>query len=211
MGRRPALQRSDFVAAAIEYADEVGLDGITWRTLGTRMGLSHTAIYSHFRDKDELLAAMINTVLANIPDLVGDVSGMTPRDALAHVARCARAALAQHPRIVPALPVANSFGESTALVHRASALLVAAGVPEHDLPSAYQALEAYIVGTTVHDFAGAPNHLERRRLRYRLVGTEPFDVVSRTTAEIARHNEMVFERGLQVILGGFLPLSPPAT
>ncbi|MEI8239611.1 MAG: TetR/AcrR family transcriptional regulator C-terminal domain-containing protein [Actinomycetota bacterium] len=211
MGRRPTLQRSDFVAAAIEYADEVGLDGLTWRTLGTRMGLSHTAAYSHFRDKNELLAAMINTVLSGIPERVGDVSGLTPRETLAHIARSARAVLADHPRIIPALPVANSFGESTLLVQWVSALLLAGGLPEHDHPIVYQAFEAYVVGTAVHDFAGAPNHLERRRLRYRAVGTEPFDVVSRTTDEIARHNELAFERGLQVIIDGFLPAPPSST
>jgi len=50
---RPAL-----IAAAVERIAEVGPAAFTLREVARRAGISHNAPYRHFRDKDDLLAAV---------------------------------------------------------------------------------------------------------------------------------------------------------
>ena len=59
-GRRPRtpLGRGGIIAACLEIVDELGVDGLTMRRLGARLGVDATAVYRHFRDKDELLRAV---------------------------------------------------------------------------------------------------------------------------------------------------------
>lgn len=50
--------REVLVSAAIQLIAEVGPAGFTLREVARRAGVSHNAPYRHFRDKDELLAAV---------------------------------------------------------------------------------------------------------------------------------------------------------
>lgn len=49
------------LAAALELVKTVGPEGITMREIARRAGVSHNAPYRHFRDKQELLAAVAAT------------------------------------------------------------------------------------------------------------------------------------------------------
>ncbi|HEY6425990.1 MAG TPA: TetR/AcrR family transcriptional regulator [Acidimicrobiales bacterium] len=48
------------LGAAIRIAERDGLDGLTFQALGKELGAHATAMYRHFRDKDELLLEMID-------------------------------------------------------------------------------------------------------------------------------------------------------
>ena len=50
--------REALLEAAVRLIAEVGPTGFTLRELARRAGVSHNAPYRHFRDKDELLAAV---------------------------------------------------------------------------------------------------------------------------------------------------------
>jgi AcrR family transcriptional regulator len=60
--RRPrdSLNRAVILDAAIRIAERDGLDGLTFQALGKDLGAHATAMYRHFRDKDELLLEMID-------------------------------------------------------------------------------------------------------------------------------------------------------
>jgi AcrR family transcriptional regulator len=60
--RRPrdSLNRAVILDAAIRIAERDGLDGLTFQALGQELGAHATAMYRHFRDKDELLLEMID-------------------------------------------------------------------------------------------------------------------------------------------------------
>lgn len=66
-GRPERLSRERIVAAAVELADRDGLDGLSMRRLGQHIGVDPMALYHHIRDKDALLAAMVDHVLSGIP------------------------------------------------------------------------------------------------------------------------------------------------
>jgi hypothetical protein len=60
--------------------------------------------------------------------------------------------------------------------------------------------EGYVAGTSLFDLAGAPDHLEQRRRRYRAMSHPAFDEHSRSQDAIERLNEATFAHGLAVLL-----------
>jgi AcrR family transcriptional regulator len=58
---RPQLDRDVIVAAALELA--AAGEAVTFRSLGTTLGSDPTAVYRHFRDKDELMGAVVDRLI----------------------------------------------------------------------------------------------------------------------------------------------------
>lgn len=61
---RDSLSREIIVAAADAVVQREGLDRLTFQTIGEELDAHPTSIYRHFRDKDELLLALIDTLRA---------------------------------------------------------------------------------------------------------------------------------------------------
>ncbi len=53
--------REALLAAALDILSSDGIDGLSLRSLARATGVTQAAPYSHFRDKDELLAAVAET------------------------------------------------------------------------------------------------------------------------------------------------------
>lgn len=66
-GPRPALSRTAIVAAAIEVADGEGLEGLSMKAVGQRLGRTAMALYTYVPGKDELLDLMYDRVHAELP------------------------------------------------------------------------------------------------------------------------------------------------
>lgn len=64
--RGPRLSRGRIVEAAIQLADRDGLEGLSMRKLGEHMGADPMSAYHHVGDRDGLLAAMADHVVAGI-------------------------------------------------------------------------------------------------------------------------------------------------
>ena len=60
---RPQLDRSTILDAAVELAARSGSEPLTVRRLGEELGADPTAVYRHFRDKDELVRAMVDRLI----------------------------------------------------------------------------------------------------------------------------------------------------
>ena len=61
---RDTLNKSVIVEAGIAIVERDGLDGLTFQALGDELGSHATSVYRHFRDKDELLLEIIDTLRA---------------------------------------------------------------------------------------------------------------------------------------------------
>jgi AcrR family transcriptional regulator len=99
-GRLPrgTLSPELIIKAAFRVADSTGMDKLTFQSLGSELSAHPTAIYRHFRNKDELLLALIDALheeaLAQTPP---------PTDDWAHdlmqIAIHTHAAFMRHPRV----------------------------------------------------------------------------------------------------------------
>jgi AcrR family transcriptional regulator len=68
------LSADAIIAAALEIADADGLEAVTMRAVGARLGAAAMSLYRHVPNKDALLELMADRVLAELPypDRAGD-------------------------------------------------------------------------------------------------------------------------------------------
>jgi AcrR family transcriptional regulator len=62
----PVSRRDEIVDAAIAISEEIGVDNLSMRLLGQKMGNSAMAIYRHVPSREALLDAMVGRVLASV-------------------------------------------------------------------------------------------------------------------------------------------------
>lgn len=60
--KRDSLNRENILEAAERIADRDGIDGLTFQSLGDELDAHPTSMYRHFRDKDELVRALIDSL-----------------------------------------------------------------------------------------------------------------------------------------------------
>jgi AcrR family transcriptional regulator len=151
--RTEALSRDVIVTAATEILDAEGEDALTLRALTVRLSTGYGAIYHHVTDRDELLAAAADRVIARIvTDLDADAE---PRQALRAVAVGLFDAIVAHPWVgtqlnrEPWRPAVLDIYES------ASRQLQALDVPRRALSDSAGVLVNYILGVAGQNAANA--------------------------------------------------------
>jgi AcrR family transcriptional regulator len=79
----PAETRDMLVAAAAELLDQGGPAAVTLREVGKRAGVSHNAPYKHFKNKEDLLAAIASRELSRQASAMNRAGAQaSPLDAL---------------------------------------------------------------------------------------------------------------------------------
>ncbi len=63
---REPLTRERVLRTAVALADEQGLDALSMRKLGQRLGVEAMSLYNHVANKDDVLAGMVELVLAEV-------------------------------------------------------------------------------------------------------------------------------------------------
>jgi AcrR family transcriptional regulator len=92
--RRPPLTRERVLLTAVELADAGGIDAVSMRKLGQRLGVEAMALYRHVRDKEDLLDGLADIVLREIQPTPADPDW---RAALRDQVLAARAVMVRHP------------------------------------------------------------------------------------------------------------------
>ena len=199
MNRRRTLTQRDFIEAAMAFVDTHGLSELTMRALGELLDVDPTACYRHFRTKDALVAAMVDTMLAEVLDSLHDDA--SPRAALEAQLLACRRAFHVHPQLAAALTMSDGAMPSANLLsRRAIGLLERMGLEGDRLVEAYQVVESYTMGSSMFDMAAAPHHSLIRRERYRTLDSPAFDAVSTTPERVSDVSEMAFAVGMAAIL-----------
>ncbi|MFF2012637.1 TetR/AcrR family transcriptional regulator [Streptomyces sp. NPDC058195] len=67
VGRPPVTSRTQILTAARRLIDEYGWEKLTIRRLASEIGVGATTLYSHVRDKDDLLFLLIHEYAEQIP------------------------------------------------------------------------------------------------------------------------------------------------
>lgn len=91
---RTPLTREAIVAVAIELADGEGLEAVSMRRLGQRLAVDPMSLYNHVGDKDDLLDAMADAVVATIEPRAGAAAWPS---ALRSQIMAARTTMLRHP------------------------------------------------------------------------------------------------------------------
>jgi AcrR family transcriptional regulator len=196
---RDSLSADVIVEAAVARVDSHGMDSLTLRTLGEDLGAHFTSLYRHFRNKEELIAAMFEYVLRDVSDDVAKAPD-EPIARIRSIAMAFRRALHRHPALVGTIVATEGTESSFALQSSITQDLAALGVPTKEIATRYQMLESYVFGASMFDYLGAPNHLKHRRQRHSSSGLKEFSAASKSEKSVDSHNEAAFAAGLDAIL-----------
>ena len=203
-GRKPTRSRDEFVFAAVNFADEHGLSALTLRALGYSMGASTTAVYRYFRDKDDLIVALREHLLASVAERIAHGSE-DPVELLLETGLAYRAAVRQHPCLSQIMGLPALEGDvSAALPELVAAQLTRLGLTGPLLVRGYQQLESFVIGTAAFDFSAAPLHLESRQRRLARLNRQDFTTALADAASVERNNEAAFEASLRAIIAALL-------
>ncbi len=152
--RKPLLSTDRIVETARVLVDAEGLAAVSTRRLAAELGVSGPSLYNHFRTKDEILEAVADSVSAQV-DLSMFEDGRDWRTALHDWALSYRAALRDHPNIVPVL--ARGPGRRPAGLRLADAVygaMVAADWPPAQATSIGALMRYFVMGSALGSFAG---------------------------------------------------------
>jgi AcrR family transcriptional regulator len=196
---KPLLSRDRIVAAALALIDEEGLAALSTRRLAAELGVSGPSLYNHFATKEAILDTVADTVVSQVDlSMFGD--GRDWRAALLEWGRSYRAALADHPRLVPYLAIGP--GLRPAGLRMADAVfggMVEAGWPPAQATRIGALMRYFVTGSALGSFAAG------------FVGDEaaydPADYPHLGQAHLlAKHQQEVdegaFETGLRALVDG---------
>jgi len=163
---RVVLTEDSIVETSIRLIEESGSDRFTLRRLGEALGADPTAIYRHFKDKDELLRAVGDRIIAAITvGLPGD--GADWRSIVTEVCVRLRAAHVAQPHLAALVRSAPPMHENEfALTELLLGQLRLAGLDAAGVALAYHALIELTVGSAALDAATAALAPEHRSERY---------------------------------------------
>ncbi|MGN6243066.1 MAG: TetR/AcrR family transcriptional regulator [Motilibacteraceae bacterium] len=194
--RTPLLSRELIRDTALAIVDAEGLTALSMRRLAQELGVQAASLYSHYRNRDEVLDAVAN-LLTRAVDTSGFARGW--REGLLTWARSYRASLAAHPNAVPL--VASGAGNREDFLAMADAVhggLVSAGWPPRAATTVAGAVKYLVIGAASTPFASGfaddvqvyldryPNLRQAHRLR----------------EQAARIDRDSFELGLQALVSG---------
>ena len=213
--RKRGLDQHTIVITALALMDEVGLDGVTMRSLAERLQVTPGSLYRHVHDKDELLVLLADEISGEVPLLPLDL----PWDqALRHMAHNTRRVLLAHhdaARVLASIPPAGP----RRLVHieRALAVLVRAGFSDRDaawaayhfnnLVTEFVADEVRLSGAATAAGLSRQQVLGEGRAQLQSLLATDFPTLRRLAEEVATADaDAQFEFGLEVWLRGMATL-----
>ncbi len=119
-GPATPLGRERIVSTALALVDRDGLKALSMRRLGAELGVDPMAVYYHLPNKQSLLDAIVEAVMAGI-DLTIDEPAAPPEERILRAASAYRDALLAHAN---ALPVVLAHGPATPAALRPVEVLI---------------------------------------------------------------------------------------
>ncbi|MET8572330.1 TetR/AcrR family transcriptional regulator C-terminal domain-containing protein [Streptomyces sp. NPDC004783] len=141
---RPSLSPELIVEACLELLEAEGADALTFRRIGTRLGADHTALYRHFRNKDDLLLAVADRLLEESLD--GFEPGADWRETLRTLLIRVRMVYLSHPRaaVLSTVRITRRPAEMR-VIETILAALAQAGFPPGQAVPHYRALVDFML------------------------------------------------------------------
>lgn len=147
------LDREQIVAAALRLLDEVGVDGLTMRVLADALKIQAPSLYWHFKNKQSLLEAMADALIAPVARQVPAGSWQEQVGFIAHELRAALLSRRDGARVF-----AGTFSINDNVVRTADrliGLLVDAGAPHRQATWGALTVTCFVLGFTIEEQAAA--------------------------------------------------------
>jgi AcrR family transcriptional regulator len=206
--RSDALSKQRIVQAAIETLDEGGTDALTFRTLAARLSTGPGALYHHVGNRDDLLAASAETVMASVFESSPENGASEPgvRGLMMRVFDL----ITTRPWVATQLSAAQWQPAVLHLFDRIGTELDAHGVPHSAQFDAASVLLFHAIGVASQRDAGMQlaatvtdrsAFLDSTRAAVTETGDYPF--LTRIASQFAGHDDREqFQAGLDIILAG---------
>jgi AcrR family transcriptional regulator len=211
MGRplevRLPLSRDRILRAALDLADEGGIEGLTMRTLGRTLGFEAMSLYKYVANKDDLLDGILDLVLAESdpPSPAGDWDRAIHESAVS-----VHDALKRHPWACVLLM--SPHGVRPARLRYMNSLLSRlrdAGFSAEASYYIYHVLDGHIFGFSLWEISHAytPAQVSAASARFEAASTADelphlHEHVQWHGTEGHHHQVVAFEFGLDLILDG---------
>lgn len=198
MPRPKKLSRDKILDAAIELIDAEGLEALSMRRLGERLGVEAMSLYRHVRSKAALLDAVHDALLGRMR--IEPASGAWEED-LRQIARAFRALLREHAAALPMFATRTATGPlALAQVEAGLAILHRAGLSPARAVSTFQVIFAYVVGHSMFTYASAAT--TGGTVDYGSLPAERFVHLRRIAEGPMPDAEQQFEQGLDLLIEG---------
>jgi len=128
----------------MDLADETGIDAVTMRELGRRLGVEAASLYNHVASKDDLLSGMADLAMSEI-DVPSE--GVGWKEAMRRRAVSARETFTRHGWAAGLIDSRDPSGPSrVSYVDRVLGVLIQAGFSPAVAATAFIVLDGYIYG-----------------------------------------------------------------
>ncbi len=214
--RSDGLSKERIVEAATAILDADGEAALTFRALAARFSTGPGALYHHVANKDELLSAATNAIVARVMAEV-ESSGEQPREAIRIILLGVFDAIDDHPWVGTQLSREPWQTAVLRIFEGIGGQLKALGVPKGSRFEAASALVFYLLGLAGQYAAGArliSRETERKAFLTRIAAqwselpAADFPFVHQMAAELPLHDDrQQFLAGIDLILTG-IDVSP---
>lgn len=198
--RDTPLRRGEVIATALQMIDEGGLEQLSLRRLGARVGVQGMLLYHLFKDKAEILDGVATLILRELR-----VPEQRPADVVQWSldnARRYRSALLAHPNAIPLFLDRHPARGRASMYEEEFEALLSLGVEDRYWLVIVETLESYILGTTLFLH---PN----KRLADTLSGDTGGDLVKRALKARPVDDELAFATGYVALLERLLEAYAP--
>ncbi len=214
---RAPLTRERVLGAAVLLADEDGIDALTMRELGLRLGVEAMSLYNHVANKDDILDGMVDLVVGEIDLPSGAVDW---KEAMRRRAISAQSVFSRHPWASALIDSRESSGPARLRYFDwVLGTLRRAGFTPELAVRAFSVLDSYIYGFGRQQLnLSASGDVEPEELAeafLRAIPADEYPYLREIVVDYAMdagHDESAdFEFGLDLILDGLQRLLDRAT
>jgi AcrR family transcriptional regulator len=209
--REESLSRESIIEASIELLDSSGEGGLTFRTLSERLATGPGAIYWHIANKNELLTAACDAVVARTMEAT--LFGAKPKGKLRALALGMFDAIDAHPWVGSALAQAPGEMPMVRILERLGQQVRALGVEDDTQWAVVGALLNYILGVGGRNAANGQlarargldrsDFLEAVATAWSQLDPDEYPFTRSVAGQVRAHDDRVdFLTGIDLILKG---------
>jgi len=209
----PSLSRDSIIAASIDLLDAGGDSGLTFRALSERLGTGAGAIYWHVANKDDLLDAACDAIVAQTMAMAAGSATMASQEAIRAIGLGLFDAIDAHPWVGGQLARAPARMPMVRILEGIGSRVAALGLQGNALWLGGSALLHYILGVAAQNAANrayAQTHALVREDYLEAVGAEwsqldadAYPFTRGIAAQLREHDDRAdFLAGIDLILDG---------